>query len=314
MIIVGSAATGCQLASIFNAFGTQVTLLEVAPRILAGEDIDLSRVVNAAFTARGIQAITGISGLDRIERAGDGLTLAYSKDGQAYQLQAEAVILAVGWTGNLDTLNLAAAGVENERGYVRVDDYLQTSVPHIFAAGDITGRMMLVQSANQDGRVAAENAVLGVGQPFRHQIVPHGGFTDPEYGSVGLTEAQALAELGENGCVSALVPYDELDRAVIDGHTTGFCKLIVSTETHRIVGAHVVGEQALEVVEIIASGMASRMWVEQLADLEIAYPTYCGISGLAARRIVRSLGVMPLSPQWIGLDRRHLAEWERKDG
>ena len=104
-----------------------------------------------------------------------------------------------------------------------------------------------------------------------------------------------------------------MDRAVIDGHTDGFCKLIVSSQSHRILGAHVVGEQALEMVQIIAAGMAADMWVEQLAELEIAYPTYCGIFGLAARRIVQELGAMPLAPEWRGLDRRHLAEWERRD-
>jgi pyruvate/2-oxoglutarate dehydrogenase complex dihydrolipoamide dehydrogenase (E3) component len=314
LIIVGASATGCQLASIFNAFGAHVTMLEVAPRILALEDADLSSAIQQSFVQSGVQVVTGISGVDRIEKAGEQTLLYYQQGGEQKQVQAEAVILAVGWLGNVDNLNLAAAGVVNERGYIQVNDCLQTSVPHIFAAGDITGRMMLVQSASQDGRIAAENAILGAGTPYRHNIVPHGGFTDPEYGSVGLTEAQAAEQLGQEGYVTATTTYEEMDRAVIDGHTTGFCKLIVSTENHRILGAHVVGEQALEVVEIIAAGMAADMWVEQLAELEIAYPTYCGVSGMAARRIVQQLGVVPLAPEWRSLDRRRLAEWEGKDG
>ena len=174
-----------------------------------------------------------------------------------------------------------------------MDDYLQTTAPHIFAAGDITGRMMLVQSAGYEADGAAENAVMGVGQPQKHQIVPHGGFTDPEYGSVGLTEAQARAN---QEIEVAVVPFLDLDRAVIDGHTAGFCKLIVSRETHRILGAHVAGEQALEVVQLVAAGMTADMWVEQLAEMEIAYPTYTAIVGVAARRIVRDLGVRPSLP------------------
>ena len=121
---------------------------------------------------------------------------------QLETLAAEAIVLAVGWPGNIESLNLAAANVKTERGYIVVDDYLRTSVPHIFAAGDVTGRMMLVQSASYDARVAAENAVLGAGQPYKRQIVPHGGFTDPEYGSVGLTETQARAQ---EECVVAVV-------------------------------------------------------------------------------------------------------------
>jgi dihydrolipoamide dehydrogenase len=97
---------------------------------------------------------------------------------------------------------------------------------------------------------------------------------------------------------------------VIDNHTEGFCKLIVSTETHRILGAHIVGEQALEIVQLVAAGMAADMWVEQLAELEIAYPTYTAVVGLAARRLAQGLGVIPLAPQWRSLGERRLAEWE----
>jgi dihydrolipoamide dehydrogenase len=169
---------------------------------------------------------------------------------------------------------------------------------------------MLVQSAGYDARVAAENAVLGAGQPYKRHIVPHGGFTDPEYGSVGLTETQARAQ---EDCVVAVVPFTDLDRAVIDDRTQGFGKLIVSQETHRILGAHVVGEQALEIVHLVAAAMAADMWVEQLAELEIAYPTYTAVVGLAARQIVRELGVKPLAAQWRALGKPDIAEWERSE-
>lgn len=306
--IVGGAATGCQLASIFADFGSQVYLLERGRHILSLEDEAISRVMQDVFTRRGIQIITQSSGVDRIEPVEKGLELWYTQGGESHSLAVEAVILAVGWLGNVEELNLEAAGVKVERNYIVVDDYLQTSVPHIFAAGDITGRMMLVQSGSYDGRIAAENAVLGVGQPHKHIIVPHGGFTDPEYGSVGLTEEKARQAGLE--IVTAEVAYEDLDRAVIDGHADGICKLIVSLETHRILGAHIVGEQALESIQLVAAGMAAEMWVEQLAELELAYPTYTAVVGLAARHIVRKLGVMPLAPQWRTLGKPH-AEWER---
>jgi dihydrolipoamide dehydrogenase len=309
--IVGGAATGCQLASIFSAFGSKVNLLEVAPRILAIEDPLVSEALADAFCERGVEIITGISGVQEIEKRAGGFALHYTMADEPRQVEAQAVIMAVGWPGNADRLNLEAAGVKHQRGYIQVDDYLQTTVPHIFAAGDITGRMMLVQSGSYEARIAAENAVLGVGLPYKHQIVPHGGFTDPEYGSVGLTEDKAK-EL-ELDCVIAAVPYANLDRAVIDGHPEGFCKLIASQETHRILGAHVVGEQALEVIQLVAASMASGTWVEQLAELEIAYPTYTAIIGLAARQLMTKLGVMPLSPQWRTLGRSYASEWERSE-
>jgi pyruvate/2-oxoglutarate dehydrogenase complex dihydrolipoamide dehydrogenase (E3) component len=310
--IVGAAATGCQLASIFAAFGARVWLLEAAARILPGEDALVSSTMAEAFRQRGIQIITGIGGLERLERGGEQLQLHYSRDGGTQALDLDAVVLAVGWTGAVEGLNLEAANVQSQRGYVVVDDYLRTTGPGIFAAGDITGRMMLVQSAGYEARVAAENAVLGARISYRHQVVPHGGFTDPEYGAVGLTEAQAR-QSGED-CAVAVVPCADTDRAVIDGLTEGFCKLVVSRESHRILGTHVVGEQAVEVAQVIAAGMAAGMKVDQLAGLELAYPTYSAIVGLAARQITRELGIVPLAAEWRSLPKLDLSEWERRQG
>jgi dihydrolipoamide dehydrogenase len=306
--IVGGSATGCQLATILDTFGARVHVLEVSPTILGREDPLIAQTMTEAFAQREIEIISGIGGVERVEKRDDGLRLWYTRDEQPHSLDVEAVIMAVGWVGNVESLNLPAANVRTDRSYIVVDDYLRTSTPHIFAAGDITGRMMLVQSGSYEGRIAAENAVLGPALPYKHLIVPHGGFTDPEYGSVGLTEPQARAG---HQVVVAVVPYADMDRAVIDGHPDGYCKLIVSQDNHRILGAHVVGEQAVEIIQLVAAGMAADMWVEHLAELEIAYPTYAAIVGLAARQIVRQLGVMPLAPQWRSLGRIHLSEWER---
>jgi dihydrolipoamide dehydrogenase len=312
VVIVGAAATGCQLASIFSDFGARVTLLERSPNILSLEDPAISLPVASGFRSRGIQIICGIEGIESIAHSGSLKALTYTKEGRAHTMEVDAVLLSTGWVGNLSSLNLPAAGVETRGPYVRVNDYLQTSAEHIFAAGDITGRMMLVQSAGSEALAAAENAVLGAGLPQQHYIVPHGGFTDPEYASVGLTEEQARAA---GDVVVGEAAYSELDRAVIDGRTEGACKLIVSVEDHRILGAHVAGEQALEVVHVAAAGMVARMWVEQLADLQIAYPTYTAVIGLAARKAARQLGVMPLAPEWRSMERRSpdrdlSAEWE----
>ena len=310
LLVVGGAATGCQLASIFNTFGVKVSILDVSPQLLRIEDEIVAKTIEDAFRERGIEIISGIGGIERIDKLGDELELVFTHQGEMTNRKAEAIILSTGWLGNLDLLNLSVAGVETVRNYVRVNDYLQTSAAHIFAAGDITGRMMLVQSAGYEALAAAENAVLGVGNILQHTIVPHGGFTDPEYGSVGLTEEQALKQ-GE--VVVATVPYGEMDRAVIDDHTIGACKIIVSKETHRILGAHVVGEQALEIIHIIAAGMIADIWIEQLAEMQIAYPTFTAIIGLAARSIVRQLGEVPISPQWRSLGKSQTAEWERRD-
>ena len=307
--IVGAAATGCQLASILATFGAQVWLLDAAPQILGSEDELVAQVMAHAFRQRGIEVITGIDGVEQLQQEDGRLLLQYRQQ-QVRSLSVEMVVLAVGWIGNVEGLNLAAAGVESEGGYVVVDDALRTSARHIFAAGDINGRMMLVQSATHEARIAAENAVLGEQRSFRHQVVPHGGFTEPEYGSVGLSESQARDQYD---CAVAVVPYTDLDRAVIDGRTGGFGKLIVSRKTRLILGAHVVGEQALEVVQIAAAGIAADMRIEQLAELELAYPTFAAVIGLAARQLVRELGLTPLAREWSALPRmgERVAEWER---
>jgi pyruvate/2-oxoglutarate dehydrogenase complex dihydrolipoamide dehydrogenase (E3) component len=312
LAVIGGSATGAQLASVFGTFGSRVTLLEIAPRILAGEDEAVSAAVAAGFAAAGIEVETGIDGVDRIDRLRQGLRLAYRSGEEVRELEVDAVILAVGWPGRIETLHLDRCGVTTERGYILVDDGLRTSAPHVWAAGDVTGRMMLVQSATYEGRIAAENAVAEGDSQVRHRVVAHGGFTDPEYGSVGLTEAQAA--FGPDDPAIGLVRYADLDRAVIDGRTEGFCKLIVSRETRRIVGAHVVGEQAVEVVQIAAAAMAAGMPVERLAEVEFAYPTFTSIVGLAARQVVHALRLPEAEARaWETLGRPRVSEWERRE-
>jgi pyruvate/2-oxoglutarate dehydrogenase complex dihydrolipoamide dehydrogenase (E3) component len=309
--IVGGGATGCQLASIFNAFGSKVALLDIAPKILLTEDDSVAELVRQQFVEHGIEIHTGIQGIERIEKQENGLfDLVYKHDGQEKRFTANAVILSVGWPGNIRELNLDAAGIKHERGYIQTDDYLRTSAPHIYAAGDITGRMLLVQSASYQARIAVENALLDEDRAAQHRLVPHGGFTDPEYGGVGLTEAQAREKYD---CAVAVVPYADLDRAVVDGLTVGHCKLIVDRQTHLILGAHVVGEQAVEVVQMIAAGMAGGLNVQQLADLELAYPTFSSIVGLTARQLVRELELVPVAREWYAMTRLRPAEWERSE-
>ena len=141
------------------------------------------------------------------------------------------------------------------RGFIGVDAQLRTSAPHVFAAGDVTGRLMLVPQALQDGFVAGSNAVRGLTTTVGAVVVPIGSFTDPEYAQVGLTEASARAS---REVIVTTVRFDETTRTIIDGRTFGFCKLIVDRRTRAIVGCHVVGERAVEIVQTAAIAMAAR--------------------------------------------------------
>jgi pyruvate/2-oxoglutarate dehydrogenase complex dihydrolipoamide dehydrogenase (E3) component len=157
---------------------------------------------------------------------------------------------------------------------------------------------MLVPSARLEGRIAAENAVLGTRRQFTHEVVPTGSFTDPEYGSVGLTEAQARERYD---CAVVVVRYDDLVRPVVDARPEGFCKLIVERRRRYLLGAHVVGEYSAEVIQMVAACMAANMRVEQVAELQPAFPTFTEAVGMAALNIVRQLGVAAWAPSWSEL-------------
>jgi pyruvate/2-oxoglutarate dehydrogenase complex dihydrolipoamide dehydrogenase (E3) component len=292
--IVGGAATGCQLASILEDFGCQVYLLELAPRLIPQEDEDISIALADAFNKQHMTVITEAQ-TERLEKLDGGIRLHYRKQDRPDSLDVGAVFFATGWPGNVDTLNLAAAGVLSKQSYIPVNDLLQSNVPYIFAVGDVNGQSMLVQSARYEGQIAAENAVLGPYRRCTHDIVPSGSFTDPEYASVGLTEAQARHQYD---CAVAVVHYDDLLRPVADNHPEGFCKLIVERRHRYILGAHVIGEYSVEIIQMVAACMASGMRVEQVAELQLAYPTFTEAVGMAAQKLVRELGLAPLPQVW----------------
>jgi pyruvate/2-oxoglutarate dehydrogenase complex dihydrolipoamide dehydrogenase (E3) component len=302
--VIGAADTGCQLTSILADFGCRVTLLEYSSRIVPRADQDVSIELEQAFRGRGIEVATS-AGVERLEPLQSGVRVVYRTGDETKNVDVDATFFAVGWPSNADLVGAAAAGVAIERGYVVVDDYLRTSVPHIFAAGDVNGRSMLVSSALLEGRVAAENAVLGPQRRIGHEVVPAGSFTDPEYGSVGLTEAQARDRYE---CAVAVARYEDLLRPVADGQPEGFCKLIVETGRREIVGAHVLGEYSAEVIQMVAACMAARMRIEDVAELQLAFPTFTEGVGMAARMLVRDLGIRAMPQPWSSLRARAASE------
>ena len=283
--IVGSGSTGAQLATIFCAFGCLVTLLELAPRVMPGVDEGISEVLAASFAASGIEVVTGIDGVTAIgQRSDGGRTLTYEAGRQQVALDVGAVLLSVGWPAAIEGLGLEAAGVRVDRGRVPVNAFLQTNVPHVYVPGDANGDAMLVQAARFEAEAAATNAVLGPTHSVSHALLPFGGFTDPDYAGVGLTEAEARER--DPQCLVAVVPYAEMERAVIDGRTTGFCKLIADRRRSLLLGAHAVGESAVEVIQAVTTAMAAGVDVATLARVEFAYPTYTAIVGQAAGQLL----------------------------
>ena len=293
LLVIGAGATGVQVASVFAELGSQVTLLEAGPRILATEDEDVSRAMAAAFRAAGMVVREGFGRIHGFEKAPAGVRMIFAKDDVTDSVEATLAIAAIGWLADTAGMDLAAAGVATtDRGYVQVDEQLRTTAPHIFAAGDITGRLMLVPHAVQDGYLAATNAVQDRGTTLSPPASPIGSFTDPEYAQVGLNEAQARRE---HDVVVASVPFATIARPIIDGRTVGFCKLIVDRGSHRILGCHVVGERAVEIIQVAAVAIAAAMPVEQFARIPLSFPTYTNVLGRAVLDAARQLGVSEFS-------------------
>ncbi|HEY0604671.1 MAG TPA: NAD(P)/FAD-dependent oxidoreductase [Herpetosiphonaceae bacterium] len=293
--IVGSGYTGVQLVTVMNAFGAKVTLLEMLPNVLPMADRDVGEVLRENFVKQGVTVETGIKGVERIELLDDGRRrLVYTADDQEKIVECDAVFLCAGWPAATEGLGLDSIGVEVEKGFIKVNEYLQTSVPHIFVAGDANGQGMLVQGAHFEAYVAAENAVRGVTQTFKHDLLPNGGFTDPDHAGVGLTEEQARKEHPD--CLVAVAHFADLDRAIIDDRKVGFLKLIADRETMLVIGAHAAGEHAVEVIQAVATAMAAEVKATTLAGIELAYPTYTAIVGMAASHLAPEAGHATVRP------------------
>jgi dihydrolipoamide dehydrogenase len=295
MLVIGAGATGAQVASIFSAFGAAVQLFQSGPRIIPTEDEAVSAAVAEAFRAAGIRVRERFGEIESFEAVPGGVRMNFAHEGRRESAEAELAVVAVGWTAETAGLDLDAVGVETTpRGFIAVDSHLRTSAGHVFAAGDVTGRLMLVPQALKDGFIAGTNAVLGQKLELEQPPSPIGSFTDPEYAQVGLTEAKARAE---HDVAVAVTRFDAAVRTIIDGRTTGFCKLIVERSSRQILGCHVVGERAVDIAQLAAVAMSARMPVDALAGVPLSFPTHAGILGRAAaratRELNRSLGFAP---------------------
>jgi pyruvate/2-oxoglutarate dehydrogenase complex dihydrolipoamide dehydrogenase (E3) component len=292
--VIGGADTGCQIASIFDDLGAVVTVFEAGPVLVPAADKDVSAELGRAFRSRDMTVATEtlVEGLGQEE---ESIRIDHRTGQTAGSTVADAVFFAVGWPASISELNLDAAGVRAAPGAIPVDEYLRTSVGHIFAIGDVTGHLMLVQTARMEGRVGARNAVLGPARQADYHVVPSGSFTDPEYGRVGLTETQAARH---HDIVTGVARYDDLLRPVADGRPDGFCKLIADRQTYAILGAHVLGDYSAETVQTVAACMAAGMTVQQVAELQLAFPTFTEGVSMAAQKICRAIGIGAFPQAW----------------
>ena len=279
LAVLGGGAVGCELAQPFARFGSQVMLIEAAPRLLPAADPAASQVIEDVFHAEGIGMRTGVAAAS-VKHNDNGVTLVLAS---GEETGADRLLVASGREPVAGHLGLENAGVRvDERGYIVTDRHLATTAPGIYAAGDVTGRMPFTHAAHAMGRLAARNALRRRWSPpatFATPAIPWVVFTDPEVAQVGLTEAQAAA--AHPGARVAYLPASEADRAITAGRTQGFVKIIAGRRRvlgtaggGRVLGATIVAARAREMIHEPALAMRTGMFTGRLAQTVHAYPTW----------------------------------------
>ena len=280
MAIVGAGAVGAEFADIFNAFGTEVTLLEVLPRILPVEDAELSDVVAKAYKKLGIAVRAGAD-IQGAKVEADGVLITYAAGGKTETNKVDVVLVAAGRAPNVEGFGLEAVGVRlTERGFIEVDGRMRTNVPGYFAIGDVAGPPLLAHKGSREGVVAAE-AIAGLSpRAIDYTNVPGATYCHPEVASVGLTEEQCK-EKGLEYVVGRF-PFSANGRARCQGETDGLVKIIRSKRHGEILGAHIAGAHATEMIHELVLARANQFTVEEIELAIHAHPTLSEAVGEAA--------------------------------
>ncbi len=276
VIVLGGGAIALESASYYAGLGSQVTVLQRGPHVLKEFDPDVAGALAAAMEKRGIRVLCDTS-LQRCEKRGEQKIVTFSRNGETHTVEAEQIIYGLGREPLTGGLGLDRAGVVLGAKGVRIDDTLQTSVPHIFAAGDVCGPYEVVHVAIQQAEYAARNAARlhrAASEPLEnidYSLKLFAVFTHPEVAMVGYNEREAAAR--EIGCATATYPFADHGKSMVRGETDGFVKLIAECSTRRIVGASVIGPDASELIHEIAVAMYFKATAADLARVPHYHPT-----------------------------------------
>ncbi|WP_455243020.1 dihydrolipoyl dehydrogenase [Petrachloros mirabilis] len=275
LLIIGGGVEGCEFACLYSGLGSDVTIVEVMDRLLPLEDEEIASAITRELKKRNVNVVTGTT-VETLQRHLEAITVS-CKDGTT--IEAEKLLVSVGRGFNSRGIGLEDVGVQTgRRGEILVNERMETSTSGIYAIGDVTGKAMLAHVASSQGKIAAEN-IMGHHSTINYDVIPAGIFTLPEIGRVGLTESQArerAAARGENSDVSLRIGrfrYAALGKAQATGETTGFCKVIAETATGKVLGAHMLGAHAADLIHEAALAMRVGATISQVADMIHAHPT-----------------------------------------
>lgn len=280
LCVIGGGVIGLEFASVFRSFGSEVTVLEYFKDILPRFDSDLSKRLKQSLGKRGIEIntqaqVTGITIDDS-----SVYKVSYTRKGKEETVEADKVLMAVGRKANVDSLNLADAGIEfTPRGIVVDDRTMQTNIPHIYAIGDINGKMMLAHAATFQGIVALDH-IMGIENNIDLSVMPAAVFTTPEAASVGMTEDECKEAGRSVKCMKSF--FRANGKAVTMAQTDGFCKLVVDAETGEILGCHLFGPHASDIVQEACALISRKATIEQFKDIIHTHPTLTEVLQSAA--------------------------------
>ena len=289
ILIVGAGAIGMEFGYVLKNYGVDVTIVEFLPRALPNEDAEVSKEIEKQYKKLGVKILTGTK-VESITDSGAEVTVVVSKDGKTEEFKADKVLQAIGFAPNVSGYGLEAAGVAlTERGAIGIDEQMQTSMPHIFAIGDVTGKLMLAHVAEAQGVVAAE--VIGKAETMTlgdYRMMPRATFCQPQVASFGLTEEQAKAEGYD--VVVAKFPFTANGKAHGLADPTGFVKLIADKKYGELLGGHLIGPDVSELLPELTLAQKWDLTVNELARNVHTHPTLSealqeAIHGLAGHMI-----------------------------
>jgi dihydrolipoamide dehydrogenase len=284
LVVIGAGAVGVEFASIFSRFGSNVTILEMLPRIVPVEDEEVSKELERYFKKAGIRVETGAKA-ENIQTTQDGVKLtATLSNGKKEELQAESLLVAVGRKPNTENIGIEGTGVVLDRGFVKVDAYQRTGEPGVYAIGDIVaGTPQLAHVATMEGMVAVAHMAGKPARPVNKNRIPGATYTEPGIGSVGLTEAQAKAQGYK--VKSGKFPFAANSKASILGMHDGFVKIVADEKFGEILGVHIIGPEAFELISEAVTAMEAEATVETLMSTIHAHPTLYEAMGEAFNNV-----------------------------
>jgi dihydrolipoamide dehydrogenase len=275
LLIVGAGVEGCEFAALYSGLGTKVSMVELMPRILPQEDEEIAGILARELKKRKVDVHVEMT-VEKMERDGSAIT-AWLRNGSS--IRAEKLLVSVGRGFNSTGIGLEAAGVQcGRRGEILVNERMETNVPGVYAIGDVVGKFMLAHVASAQGKVAVEN-ILGHARQINYEVIPAGIFTFPEIGRVGLTEAQARERViadglsGETGLKVGRFRYGGLGKAQAIGDATGLFKIISHAQSGQILGVHIIGSHAADLIHEASFAMEVGARAEQVANMIHAHPT-----------------------------------------